>query len=415
MSRVGRTLRTAAISGLVVGVVGPQWILAARYQPPREGAVGASEFDVAVERGVVDEHVDLGGAFGREGHAVLPVAGASDADEVDLRVEVGASVRSGQLVAVGERPTESGGSSLRPIFFVSCPSTHLTDVEPGERSEAVPCLQLMLIGRGSIVPRDEIDGAVLGAGTQSGLAALYRSAGVEPPVTEADLDAKRLDAEAAVLTAKAALAAVLPGDTAGAEIARLRVQSATVQRDRLRDRSGVRLVADDFLVAPAEEVVVDGAAADDGSGVGVSVSWGRPVLTVDVPGTVWRNVAEAVDHRLVAGAATAGLVSVSSAPTSDATQRVVFVAAPAAADAEAFAGAVAAGPPTVRFVVRTTVTPVVSVPAVAVRRDGSGSFVTVRSDGRRRRIDVVETDRIGGRSILAGDDALDGIDDVLVS
>ena len=76
----------------------------------------------------------------------------------------------------------------------------------------------------------------------------------------------------------------------------------------------------------------------------------------------------------------------------------------------------AGGGVTVRFVVRTTGSAVVSVPAIAVHRDRDATFVVVHGrGGRRRRVPVTEVGSIGGRSILEGADALAGVDDVIVT
>jgi len=411
MNSARRIARVASITGCALGLLVPQWVVAARYRVPRDPRAGSVEFEVAVERRVLEDHVDLPGEPASEGRAVLPVEGAAGAADLDLVAEPGQPVSSGQVLAYAPHRDAEGTLTRHALFLLTCPSSGGADVQPGGSSDLVGCLQMTMALDGARLDRAEVAERRLGATTQAALADRYRRAGVDPPVTEDDLEIKRLDAEATVVTARAAVAAAAPGDAAGAEAARLRLLAATLRRDQLRDRSGVRLVAADLLVAPVGDLRFAGVVAGDGDGDGadgvtgaaVAVTWGRPVVVVDVPSATWPDVAGAVEHRLVGGETSTPLAVVSVTPGPDGSRHVVL-------DASGSSG----GPVTVRFVVATSTAPVVSVPTVAVRRDGPTAFVVVRSGRRRRRIGVREVGAIGGRSILADDGALAGVHDVVV-
>jgi hypothetical protein len=396
---VGALAAFVALAALVV----PQWVLALRYRPPQTDTTTNGVLDVPVLRAVVDEHVDVPATFTHQGSALLPIQGATSAHDLDIRVPVGGSVTSGSLIGFRSLSSgSSGGTTREPVFFLACASPSIADVEPGESSPLVGCLQAALATRQVALPAAERVSGTLGSATQQALSALYRSQGAEPPTTDDDLDVKRVSADAALLQAQSMLrAAQASPDKSAIQIAGLQVLAAAIDRNHLYNSGGTRLIAGDFLVAPTPQAVYERTTATPDGGLGVDLSWGEVVLAAVVSDDLWATASGAKTHEMVRGS-TALPVQVASSTAGPAGQRLTFSAGPSETDQHFFVEAHSSTGLAVRFVIRSSGHRVPSVPIVAVQHSDGLTFLLVRGrGGRHERLPVRELGEISGRSILA--------------
>lgn len=412
MTARARLARAAGLAA-VIGAAVPQWWIAASYRPPPDPTETLRPVGLAIERGPLDEHVDLPATPELVGSASLRFPAGQAGNAVRLVVPPGSAAKVGAIVAWAPPGQDAEPRQDRPVLMLRC-NEALADARPGDVGASVRCVHEELLRQGHKIDPAEVNDGRLGATTQTGLVSWYESAGATAPATDVDLELKRLEAETSLLEARRTLQTTPTDDKLAVEIADLRVEAATRQRDRLRDESGVMIRGAELLGIGAAEATVEHNADADGSST-IKASWGDPVIAVDVPAASVQAATGAVTRLLRwSGSGSEGLplAPLDVVATADGGRRIRL----RAVEGSVFPSASEIGAsPVVRFVLRASAGPVLSVPEVALEPGaGDGSYVTVRSHGVVRRVEVAVVDRIAGRAVLAENPDLDGLSEVLV-